>query len=127
MREIKFRAWDKENKRWFENELKWVGFALFGECTMFCMPSMEEVSRLEISQFTGLADKNGREIYEGDILKCGENDGIVVGWSDIHSSFSLTKQGWVHKHYFGEAMDGDQCEVLGNIYENPEPTGATKP
>jgi len=66
-----------------------------------------------IMQFTGLKDKNGKEIYEGDRL----NDGITIIWRDDLASFALRKDDWMYDHYFGEAVDPGKCEVIGNIYE----------
>jgi uncharacterized phage protein (TIGR01671 family) len=115
-REIKFRAWDKKNKEWFgagnPNSLTFVGFTIFGECTMLCTPRLEEIANMEIMQYTGIKDKEGVEIYEGDILKwnakewgCEFNE--VVEWD--FELLNARKYDWA-----------EWCEVIGNIYENPE-------
>ena len=116
MREIKFRAWDKKNKCWFKTELEFYGFHLWGECTLLCPPNANDLQNLEVTQFTGLKDRNGKEIYEGDIL----TDNIVVKWRDDWASFALDKYGWMHDHYFGEGVNAKDIEIIGNIYENPD-------
>ena len=71
-------------------------------------------------QFTGQIDCNGDEIFEGDIVKTGTDKVMCIGWSDKHASFVIDREGWAFLHYFGEAFDGKDCEVIGNKYENPE-------
>jgi hypothetical protein len=73
-----------------------------------------------LGQFTGLYDKNGKEVYEGDIVKCNEFVYRVVFNDKRFASFGLRRKADVFMHYFGEAMESQQCEVIGNIHDNQE-------
>jgi hypothetical protein len=96
MREIKFRAWDKKNKKWITT-FNLVG----GGRWSFLQGKPEEY---EIVQFTGLKDKNGKEIYEGDVLLSPGN----YKWE-----VKFEGQG-----YIPSCMD--EFELIGNIYESPD-------
>ena len=76
-----------------------------------------EVDPSTICQCTGLKDKNGKMIWENDILNSGN---LVVTWREELASYCLTKKGWMYQHFFGEAVDACDCEVIGNIFDNPE-------
>lgn len=114
MKEIKFRAWDRlENRMVYLNN--------FGQIPY----NWKEVWNL--MQFTGLLDKNGKEIYEGDILAVTDPNGepglpFAVKWNsgactypfeEDFENFDITSIGWA------EQMDYE-FEVIGNIYENPD-------
>lgn len=101
MREIKFRAWDKRTNKFderFPRELK-----DFGELG-WTLTSND----FEFQQYTGLKDKNDKEIYEGDIVKGGWNDDVYP----VEFTFR-----WIHQ-YVEYGME--PLEVIGNVYENPE-------
>lgn len=76
-----------------------------------------EVDPSTICQCTGLKDKNGKMIWENDILNSGN---LVVTWREELASYCLTKKGWMYQHFFGEAVDSCDCEVIGNIFDNQE-------
>ena len=124
MREIKFRAWDKQNKCWFEQTHDWLNMA-FPSCELItgCIDSDEGVEcddNFELTQFTGCRGKNMVEIWEGDIFKAidddGKNDtwqvsfidGCFVGYRA--NNYQLKLDYWIP----------GQIEIIGNIYSNPE-------
>lgn len=117
-REIKFRGLRTHGKGWaygyYSYSVEFSGH--FIEFDNKGKDSQEEVIPESVGQFTGLHDKCGEEIYEGDIL----NDQIVVTWRADLASFALMKQGWAYDHYFGEAVDAGNTVIIGNIHENPE-------
>ena len=76
-----------------------------------------EIDITTLCAYTGLKDKNGKLIWENDILNSGN---LVVTWREELASYCLTKKGWMYQHFFGEAVDACDCEVIGNIFDNPE-------
>lgn len=127
MREIKFRGWDvgfKEMESW-ESLL-----------TSDVLPEVLQglFSNLKLMQYTGLKDKNGIEIYEGDIINCH----IVTpkkNWKELKkvdydedmarfAAVSLDGNHWSslpsNVAFNLNPVRIDKCEIIGNIYENPE-------
>lgn len=133
MREIKFRAWDTKQRKMFYNvesmyeddptgmfgKTNSPRFLCFGEC-------LDEVKKgiIELMQYTELKDKNGKEIYEGDIIKTGAGDiavvehfigknicSIISGFNINFKIIQCTDQGSIHESTW---------KIVGNIYQNPE-------
>jgi uncharacterized phage protein (TIGR01671 family) len=110
MREIKFRAWDNQNQKMINNAYYIRGFHI--------------LSHIEgdfiLMQYTGLKDKNGKEIYEGDICKTyGHDDGFLIDQVIFEDgSFLFTNPLKLSVELRG--FKKDYIEVIGNIHENPE-------
>ena len=111
MREIKFRAWDTTSGGKMEY------------CSIERVGAYHESMGHHIMQYTGLKDKSGKEIYEGDIVrgKYGKN-GIVknyeIRWLTGHFAAVDRNNITGDEHYYPIGLL--EGEVIGNIYENPE-------
>lgn len=145
MREIKFRAWDKGLKRMIylseptvEND-DFSGIVFKLRDYFVSAFSSDRIEDVELMQYTGLKDKNGREIYEGDIVKtsCGDIGIIKFGIPKdmtinggeydvdyIGFYIDIIKGDWgttdVESRVAPLVDDYYEIEVIGNIYENPE-------
>ncbi|MCL4431889.1 MAG: YopX family protein [Epsilonproteobacteria bacterium] len=110
MREIKFRAWDKVRE-----EMAEVTNLDFNPVIVSLSTGTgREKDEFELMQYTGLKDKNGIEIYEGDILRDYDNELIgVVSFQD--GAFIVS---WENE--FCNTFEWSSESVIGNIYENPE-------
>ena len=132
MRTIKFRAWDEQNKI-MHNDFQfiksgdegndWIVFTSDKQTLQDSTHPFENPyfgQQLKIMEYTGLKDKNGVKIFEGDVLKTETEKPMVVGWSERFASFVLNREGWLLSHWFGESCDPEKREIIGNIHQNSE-------
>jgi len=116
MREIKFKVWDKKNKKWHIQYPNCGSFFSIWKDGTISRDSEDDDYILV--EYTGLKDKHGKEIYEGDILKDKWNNMGIVKW--IEPGFEWFE---IKTRKLPCACFWESCEVIGNIYGNPELLG----
>ncbi|MEK5425346.1 YopX family protein [Cytobacillus sp. FSL R7-0680] len=123
MREIKFRAWDKSRKEMeYINNMYW-----------FEENGVDDINNnvfLDFMQYTGLKDKNGKEIYEGDEVELNDFDSLRTGGHTedniLQGEVSFSCGAWIvitergHYDLYNALVNDEEFEIIGNIYENPE-------
>ena len=116
MREILFRGKRLDNGEWIQGDI--VQFPVHGVVIIEQEPSYKdaEVDSDTVGQFTGLTDKNGTKIFEGDIVDCLEYYGEVYydheGCFDLRDNTSEMCGGFIGSY--------NSLKVVGNIHDNPE-------
>lgn len=124
MKELKFRVWDKERECYLD-ETELAGITPDGRYILYI--EEEEISKLEVEgnyileQYTGIKDKNGKEIYEVDIVEYTtcyygneKRHRKVVEWSEWDSD------DFGEPHNLGYSNLSECMEVIGNVHENAE-------
>ena len=123
MREILFRGKRTDNGDWHEGEDIMRNTIRGKVCLAKIGEDWISVDPKTVGQYTGLLDKNGKKIFEGDIVKiplyegCQERVTAVVAWDILCAVFYLhgKRVNTDFYHYFG-----NDCEIIGNIHDNPE-------
>ena len=119
MREIKFRAWDREIKKTYQweeliEQMSVIFDLLNGRRAKHCNKTLLE--------YTGLKDKSGKEIYEGDIVgykeKLWGKEVTEVAWGLAGGVWSVPDANGFY--LLSELLKKHKCEIIGNIYENKE-------
>lgn len=107
MREFKFRLWDSKQEGMINcpRYSKGIGLVEINSCF-----KQAQEDGFVIMQFTGLKDRNGKDIFEGDIIKT---------WSGLIKVVEFRK-GEFGAWIMGESLGLNDCEILGNLYQNPE-------
>lgn len=125
-RPIKFRTWDSHQKRFRDLAIAWnqytnQNYGIDGEEGHYPVNK-----GYTIQQFTGIKDKNGREIYEGDIIIFHKLHAPCREYPNGFSAFITKEIKWNEEGYwegivnFNMGYDSNNREVIGNIFENPE-------
>ena len=115
MRDILFKGKRVDNGEWTEGYFfkSWDKVFLLWGMTGDC-PNMEEVVPETVGQFTGLCDKNGKKIFEGDIVESPNGTQGFIEWQNAECAFLVNiGDDW-------QTMDDCPYEVVGNIYDNKE-------
>lgn len=134
MRELKFRAWFEEKPIWC-NQMFYSDEEPAGLGDWFSEVQIEQENVI-IMQYTGLKDKHGKEIYEGNVVKVQDpiethtshnsivyfdSEGARINYHPVHKKIDkcfVLRQ--LSDYLDIREQDNPTCEIIGNIYENPE-------
>lgn len=122
MKRLKFRLWDTKDRRWHMHP---KNIAVTGEGNLIkrvMFEGWQETEGYIPSQYIGLEDSKGKEIYEGDILKTNYELTLEIVYSQRHSAFMCKRSddSGESLRYCYDALYLGWHEVVGNIFENPE-------
>ena len=133
MREILFRGKRVDNGKWVYGSLfdgfqqRYISPSAIAMCTFdgaLCLGGFVEVYPESIGQYTGLTDKNGKRIFEGDILRRAyhPNEDMIVEWHDGRFVFyrRIYPKDYGHESLVCCQQNVDRLSIIGNIHDNPE-------
>ena len=124
MREIKFRAWLKEDKKMVNVETmdfvdKSIQYLKKGEIINAYILRRESFDDVELMQYTGVKDKNGKEIYENDLIYCNKHKNIVVFFESGCFKVKYPRNDTTNIICALDTfLKKYMCKISGNIYEN---------
>lgn len=128
MREIGYRAYIKDIKKVVDiHDISFlqenIGFT-DPKNTRYSYRNFDEI---ELMQFTGLTDKNGKPIYDGDILQlCNATYPCEIYWSGISWAIKRNGKRVEYSHGSSLVINCEKMQVIGNIYDNPELLGGAE-
>ena len=109
---FKFRVWDKEfNQYWTDEGIK-------ENAAWLLFPDNDNIENIEIEQCIGIKDKNGKPVFEGDILSDYDGFKFLVRWNALELKYVFIP---ISKNN-SEDLDiyPNECELVGNIHENEQ-------
>lgn len=118
MRSLKFRAWSNENNRYcdfvtLDEDGRWIGWIKSSGVYLTTID-------INLEQYTGLKDKNDKEVYEGDLVEVEDVGRFEVKWYNEIASFLFKPNMQMKYHPPFNSSQMSVCEVIGNVHKNPE-------